>query len=198
MDMLPVRRAILSVTDKTGLEELGRFLENHSVELISTGGTYNTLAQAQIKVRSVSEITKFPEILDGRVKTLHPHIHAAILANKDNPEHMQTLKDLQLAPLDLVCVNLYNFEEAMRQNLAAEQAIEQIDIGGPTMLRAAAKNFHSIAVIPSPDYYQQCMQEIKEHNGCLSLSFRKKMAQATFKITADYDRLIHQYLAAQD
>lgn len=198
MDTLPIRRAILSVTDKTGLEDFARFLHNFSVELISTGGTYQVLVQAGLKVRSVSEITGFPEILGGRVKTLHPHIHAGILANKDDPEHMQTLEERDIAPFDLVCVNLYNFSEAVRQSLADTDAVEQIDIGGPTMLRAAAKNFHSVAVCPNPSLYSQYMQEMQEHKGCVTLAFRKHMAVATFKATADYDSMIAKYLAGSD
>lgn len=198
MKMLSIRRAIISVTDKSGLEEFARFLDQHSVELISTGGTYQALIQAGLKVRSVSEITGFSEILDGRVKTLHPHIHAGILASKDNRAHMQTLTELNLTPFDLVCVNLYNFSEAVRQSLADTQAVEQIDIGGPTMLRAAAKNFHSVAVISDPSFYGPCMQEMRTHDGCLTLAFRKRMAVATFKATADYDRMITEYLAASD
>ena len=148
MNMLPIRRAILSVTDKSGLDDFARFLQEHGVELVSTGGTRKKLVQAGLKVRSVSDVTGFPEILGGRVKTLHPHVHAGILADKDDSAHMRTLKDLRLTPFDLVCVNLYNFAEAVRQTLEDKQAVEQIDIGGPTMLRASAKNFHSVAVIP--------------------------------------------------
>ena len=198
MDMLPIRRAILSVTDKTDLVDFAHFLDGFSVELISTGGTYQVLAQAGLKVRPVSELTGFPEILDGRVKTLHPHIHAGILASKDNPRHMQTLQDRGLAPFDLVCVNLYNFSKAVHQGLADTDAVEQIDIRGPTMLRAAAKNFYSIAVCPDPTLYSQVMQEMKKYNGSLTLAFRKRMAVTTFKATADYDSMIAKYLAGSD
>lgn len=195
MDMLPIRRAILSVTDKTGLEEFARFLQEQGVELISTGGTRKKLVQAGLKVRSVSDVTGFPEILGGRVKTLHPHVHAGILADKDDSTHMQTLKDLRLAPFDLICVNLYNFAEAVRQTLEDRQAVEQIDIGGPTMLRASAKNFHSVAVIPGPSHYAECMAEMRANNGALPLAFRRRMAVATFAQTADYDRMITEYLS---
>jgi phosphoribosylaminoimidazolecarboxamide formyltransferase/IMP cyclohydrolase len=195
MDMLPIRRAILSVTDKTGLEEFARFLQEQGVELISTGGTRKKLLQAGLKVRSVSDVTGFPEILGGRVKTLHPHVHAGILADKDDSKHMQTLKDLRLAPFDLICVNLYNFAEAVRQTLEDRQAVEQIDIGGPTMLRASAKNFHSVAVIPDPSHYAECMAEMRDNGGALPLAFRRRMAVATFAQTADYDRMITEYLS---
>ena len=125
MDMLPIRRAILSVTDKSGLDEFARFLQESGVELVSTGGTRKKLLQAGLKVRSVSDVTGFPEILGGRVKTLHPHVHAGILASKDDPAHMQTMKDLRLAPFDLVCVNLYNFAEAVRQSLENSRFIRE-------------------------------------------------------------------------
>lgn len=195
MNMLPVRRAILSVTDKSGLDEFARFLQEQGVELVSTGGTRKKLVQAGLKVRSVSDVTGFPEILGGRVKTLHPHVHAGILADKDDPAHMRTLKDLRLAPFDLICVNLYNFAEAVRQTLEDKQAVEQIDIGGPTMLRASAKNFHSVAVIPDPAHYEECMREMRESGGSLSLAFRKRMAVATFALTSEYDRMITEYLS---
>ena len=195
MEMLPIRRAILSVTDKSNLEEFARFLQETGVELVSTGGTRKKLVQSGLKVRSVSDVTGFPEILGGRVKTLHPHVHAGILADKDDPAHMQTLKDLHLAPFDLICVNLYNFAEAVRQTLEDKQAVEQIDIGGPTMLRASAKNFHSVAVIPDPSHYAECMAEMRANGGCLSLAFRKRMAVATFALTSAYDRMITDYLS---
>ncbi len=195
MNMLPIRRAILSVTDKSGLDDFARFLQEQGVELVSTGGTRKKLVQAGLKVRSVSDVTGFPEILGGRVKTLHPHVHAGILADKDDPAHMRTLKDLRLAPFDLICVNLYNFAEAVRQTLEDKQAVEQIDIGGPTMLRASAKNFHSVAVIPDPAHYAECMQEMKANGGSLSLEFRKRMAVATFALTSEYDRMITEYLS---
>lgn len=194
MDMLPIRRAILSVTDKNGLDEFARFLQDSGVELVSTGGTRKKLLQAGLKVRSVSDVTGFPEILGGRVKTLHPHVHAGILASKDDPTHMRTLKDLHLAPFDLICVNLYDFAEAVRQTLEDRQAVEQIDIGGPTMLRAAAKNFHSVAVVPAPEHYDECMREMRDHDGSLSLAFRKRMAGLTFELTSGYDRMIAAYL----
>lgn len=194
MDMLPIRRAILSVTDKSGLDGFARFLQESGVELISTGGTRKKLLQEGLKVRSVSDVTGFPEILGGRVKTLHPHVHAGILASKDDSTHMRTLKDLHLEPFDLICVNLYNFAEAVQQTLEDRLAVEQIDIGGPTMLRAAAKNFHSVAVIPDPSHYAECMQEMRANDGSLSLAFRRRMAGLTFALTSDYDRMIAAYL----
>ena len=148
MELLPIRRAILSVTDKSGLVEFASFLSSNGVELVSTGGTMKALENAGLPVHSVSSVTGFPEILNGRVKTLHPKIHAGILANKDVPEHMQVLEEMQIKPFDLVCVNLYNFAGAIARHLSLEQAVEEIDIGGPCLIRAAAKNFHSMLVIP--------------------------------------------------
>lgn len=148
MDMLPIRRAILSVTDKTGLVEFATFLSQNGVELVSTGGTMKALQAAGLPVTAVSDVTGFPEILGGRVKTLHPKIHGGILANKDIPEHMATLEEKEIKPFDLVCVNLYDFAGAVERKLSLEQAVEEIDIGGPCMIRAAAKNFHSILVLP--------------------------------------------------
>ena len=163
MDMLPIRRAILSVTDKTGLVEFATFLSQNGVELVSTGGTMKALQAAGLPVTAVSDVTGFPEILGGRVKTLHPKIHGGILANKDIPEHMATLEEKEIKPFDLVCVNLYDFAGAVERKLSLEQAVEEIDIGGPCMIRAAAKNFHSILVLPGTKWYATAMQEMKEH-----------------------------------
>lgn len=193
MDMLPVRRAIVSVTDKSGLPEFARFLVEQGVELVSTGGTRRLLVAEGLPVRSVREVTGFPEILGGRVKTLHPAVHAGILADKDDPSHVAVLKDLGLAPFDLVCVNLYDFAAAVEQALEDRRAIEQIDIGGPTMLRAAAKNFHSVCVLPHPRFYPELMDEIRAHGG-VSLAFRRRMAVETFAATAAYDSMIAAYL----
>ena len=178
MDKLPIRRAILSVTDKTGLTDFARFLVDHKVELVSTGGTQKTLEKAGIPVTAVSDVTHFPEILGGRVKTLHPHIHAGILANKDKEDHLATLKELGIAPFDLVCVNLYDFAGAVERNLSLEQAVEEIDIGGPCMLRAAAKNFHSVLVVPSPEWYPAVEEELS-HDGTVSLEFRHSARRGT-------------------
>ena len=193
MDKLPIRRAILSVTDKTGLTDFARFLVDHKVELVSTGGTQKTLEKAGIPVTAVSDVTHFPEILGGRVKTLHPHIHAGILANKDKEDHLATLKELGIAPFDLVCVNLYDFAGAVERNLSLEQAVEEIDIGGPCMLRAAAKNFHSVLVVPSPEWYPAVEEELS-HDGTVSLEFRQKLASRAFDATSRYDALITSYL----
>ena len=187
MDMLPIRRAILSVTDKAGLVEFATFLAQNGVELVSTGGTMKA-------VTAVSDVTGFPEILGGRVKTLHPKIHGGILANKDIPEHMATLEEKEIKPFDLVCVNLYDFAGAVERKLSLEQAVEEIDIGGPCMIRAAAKNFHSILVLPGTKWYATAMQEMKEHDMKVSLDFRQAMASRAFEATSRYDALITSYL----
>lgn len=193
MDILPIRRAILSVTDKSGLVEFATFLTSRGVELISTGGTQKALEAAGLPVTAVSTVTGFPEILGGRVKTLHPKIHAGILANKDEPHHMQTLADKGIRPFDLVCVNLYDFAGAVERHLSLEQAVEEIDIGGPCMLRAAAKNFHSILVLPSPQWYTAAMEEL-EKDTTVGLEFRQVMASRAFEATSRYDALITSYL----
>lgn len=197
MDLLPVRKAILSVTDKTGLAEFGKFLVDNGCELVSTGGTKKMLSEAGLPVTSVSDITDFPEILGGRVKTLHPHIHGGILADKDDADHMETLRDFGIEPFDLICVNLYNFADAVAKGLDLKAAVEQIDIGGPTMLRATAKNFHSICVVPDPKYYEVVEKEIAEKGG-ISLEFRKEMAALTFKLVSEYDAMITKYLSEND
>jgi len=197
MDMLPIRRAILSVTDKSGLIEFARFLSDAGVELVSTGGTKKKLAEAGLPVKSVSEVTGFPEIMGGRVKTLHPHIHAGILADKDNPGHLETLDNLGLAPFDLICVNLYNFAQAKARGLDLKAAVEEIDIGGPTMLRASAKNFHSVLVVPGVQHYPRVMQELAAGGMQAPLPLRKDMAVETFSATATYDRMIAEYLGSK-
>ena len=193
MDILPIRRAILSVTDKSGLVEFATFLTSRGVELISTGGTQKALEAAGLPVTAVSTVTGFPEILGGRVKTLHPKIHAGILANKDEPTHMQTLAEKGIRPFDLVCVNLYDFAGSVERHLSLEQAVEEIDIGGPCMLRAAAKNFHSILVLPSPQWYTAAMEEM-EKDTTVGLEFRQVMASRAFEATSRYDALITSYL----
>lgn len=194
MELLPIRRAILSVTDKRGLPELATFLHEHGVELISTGGTRKALEAVGLPVTPVSSITGFPEILGGRVKTLHPMIHGGILADKDNPEHMQTLKEKGIGTFDLVCVNLYDFAGAVERKLSLLQAVEEIDIGGPCMIRATAKNYHSMLVLPGVEWYHIAIEEMKEHNMCVTLAFRQAMASRAFEATSRYDALVTSYL----
>lgn len=194
MDLLPIHRAILSVTDKTGLVEFAKFLVDNGVELVSTGGTMKCLKEGGLPVKAVSDVTGFPEILGGRVKTLHPMIHGGILCNKDLPEQLETVKKMGITPVDLVCVNLYNFAGAVSRHLSLEQAVEEIDIGGPCMLRAAAKNYHSVLVVPGVEWYESAMEDLKEHNMCSSLEFRQLMASRTFDATSRYDALITSYI----
>lgn len=194
MDLLPIHRAILSVTDKTGLVEFAKFLVDNGVELVSTGGTMKCLKEGGLPVKAVSDVTGFPEILGGRVKTLHPMIHGGILCNKDLPEQLETVKKMGITPVDLVCVNLYNFAGAVSRHLSLEQAVEEIDIGGPCMLRAAAKNYHSVLVVLGVEWYEPAMEDLKEHNMCSSLEFRQLMASRTFDATSRYDALITSYI----
>ncbi len=194
MDLLPIRRAILSVTDKSGLVDFASFLAAHNVELVSTGGTQKALESAGLSVTAVSAVTGFPEILGGRVKTLHPKIHAGILANKDDPLHMQTLLERGIRPFDLVCVNLYDFAGAVERKLSLGQAVDEIDIGGPCMLRAAAKNFHSILVLSAPKWYEAAQSELEANELCAPLDFRQLMASRAFEATSRYDALIASYL----
>ncbi len=193
MQFLPVTRAILSVTHKSGLIELAGFLANKNVEIVSTGGTAKLIRENNIPVTGVSEVTGFPEILGGRVKTLHPRIHAGVLADKDDPGHGQTLVGHGIGFFDLVCVNLYDFAGAVADEAGLKDAVEKIDIGGPTLLRAAAKNFHSVCVLPHPDHYFPFMKQIEE-TGYVDLDFRFKTAIHTFDLTSGYDRMIAAYL----
>ena len=198
MDMLPIKRGILSVTDKSGLAEFASELAGYGVELISTGGTRKALQGAGLTVKSVSEVTGFPEIMGGRVKTLHPNVHGGVLADKDNPEHMSTLDEHGIKTIDMICVNLYNFAKAVSEGQNLRDAVEQIDIGGPTMLRAAAKNFHSVLVVPSPVHYPRILDEMKQNGGKISLTLRKELAAETFALVSKYDSMIAKYLADHD
>ncbi|NLK63507.1 MAG: bifunctional phosphoribosylaminoimidazolecarboxamide formyltransferase/IMP cyclohydrolase [Tissierellia bacterium] len=187
-------RAIISVSDKRGIVEFAKELENLGVEIISTGGTYRTLQEAGIKVRGISEITNFPECLDGRVKTLHPNIHAGILAMRKNPEHMKQLSGLNIKTIDLVVVNLYPFKQTiLKHGVTRQEAIENIDIGGPTMLRSAAKNYQDVAVIVDPKDYDMVLNELKE-NMEVSLDTKFYLCSKVFSHTAHYDTLISSYM----
>jgi len=189
-----MKRAFLSVSDKTGIVEFAKGLEKHGFEILSTGGTKKTLEEKNIKVTSVSDITGFPECLDGRVKTLHPKIHAGILALRDKKEHMDTLKELDIEPIDIVAVNLYPFKETISNpEVSLEDAIENIDIGGPTMLRAAAKNWQDVAVITDIDDYEIVLDEIA-NQGEVSRERKFKLCAKVFEHTAAYDALINGYL----
>ena len=192
-----IKRALLSVSDKTGIVELARRLHALGVELLSTGGTMKALQDAGIPVTGVSDVTGFPECLDGRVKTLHPAIHAGLLAMRSNPEHMRQLAELGIQPIDLVVINLYPFRQTIaRPGVTFEEAIENIDIGGPTMLRAAAKNWQDVAVVVEPADYDAVLGEL-EQTGEVSRETKLRLCYKVFEHTAQYDCLIQQYLRAQ-
>src|SRR5581483_1687089 len=195
MDLLPIRRALLSVSDKTGLVDFARELvTKYGVELIATGGTKKALTDAGLPVRDVSELTGFPEILDGRVKTLHPAIYAGLLAKRDKPEHMQTLAEHNLPEIDLVVCNLYPFEQTVaKPGVTEAEAIENIDIGGPCMVRAAAKNFESVAVIIHPEQYSDLLWMLHNSSGQTSMNMRRHWASEAFMRIRWYDDAIYEY-----
>src|SRR5438046_372131 len=198
MTLRIIRRALLSVSDKSGLVEIARTLANYGVELISTGGTRKTLADAGLQVLDVAEVTGFPEILDGRVKTLHPRVHAGILAIRDNPQHAATLQAQQIAPIDLVVCNLYPFEATLaRPGPPHAEIVENIDLGGPSMVRAAAKNYHDVAIVTDPSQYQMLLDELKANQGATTLALRENLAAAAFARTAAYDKAISDYFASR-
>jgi phosphoribosylaminoimidazolecarboxamide formyltransferase / IMP cyclohydrolase len=187
----PIRRALLSVTDKTGLVEFARALAGHGVDLISTGGTARTLRDAGLTVKDISELTGFPEMLDGRVKTLHPKVHGGILHIRDNPTHQAAVTEHGIAPIDMVVVNLYAFEKtAAKPGVAFHEIIENIDIGGPSMVRSAAKNFEDVAIVTAVSDYPTLTQELAENHGALSRETRWRLARHAFALTAAYDSAI--------
>ncbi|MDX6694500.1 MAG: phosphoribosylaminoimidazolecarboxamide formyltransferase / cyclohydrolase [Blastocatellia bacterium] len=193
-----VRRALISVSDKTGIVDFAQALRRFDVELISTGGTAQALREAGISVRNISEVTGSPEMMDGRVKTLHPRIHGALLGLRDDAQHQLEMHDQGIEPIDLVVVNLYPFEQTIeREGVTFAEAIEQIDIGGPAMIRSAAKNFVDVAVVTSPALYERIQAEMNEQDGALSLATRGQLARLAFMRTALYDSAIFPYLAAQ-
>ncbi|HET7273024.1 MAG TPA: bifunctional phosphoribosylaminoimidazolecarboxamide formyltransferase/IMP cyclohydrolase [Rubrobacter sp.] len=187
------RRALVSVSDKQGVAEFARRLSEMGFEIISTGGTARALSEAGLTVVPVSDVTGAPEILGGRVKTLHPRIHGGILADLEDPDHVTELVEQDIGPIDLVCINLYPFEETVAGGAQEKEAIEQIDIGGPAMLRAAAKNFKSVTVVPSPEFYDEVLAEL-ETEGQVSEETRRRLALAAFRRTAGYDAAISGWL----
>jgi phosphoribosylaminoimidazolecarboxamide formyltransferase/IMP cyclohydrolase len=195
-DPTSIQRALLSVTDKTGLVEFARALAALKVELISTGGTAKLLRDNNIPVRDISDLTGFPEMLDGRVKTLHPKVHGGILHIRGNKEHVAAVEQHGIQPIDMVVVNLYAFEKtASKPGVSFEEVIENIDIGGPSMVRSAAKNFHDVAIVTSPADYAPIVTEMKSHGGSLSLETKWKLAKKAFATTAAYDSAITKTLA---
>jgi phosphoribosylaminoimidazolecarboxamide formyltransferase / IMP cyclohydrolase len=192
-----VTRALLSVSDKTGLTEFARALVGHGIELISTGGTAKSIAAAGLPVRDVSELTGFPEMMDGRVKTLHPKVHGGLLAIRDNAEHVQAMKAHEIAPIDLLVVNLYPFEATVDKGAGYEECIENIDIGGPAMIRAAAKNHDDVAVVVEPQDYQAVLDELTANAGATSAALRRRLAAKAYARTAAYDAAISNWFANQ-
>jgi len=186
-----IQRAILSVTDKTGLTDFARRLSTLGIELVSTGGTAKLLRDSGIAVKDISELTGFPEMLDGRVKTLHPKVHGGILHRREDPKHVAAVTEHGIAPIDMVVVNLYAFEKtAAKPGVAFDELIENIDIGGPSMIRSAAKNFHDVAIVTSPSDYDSIAEELARPGGSLSLATKWRLAQKAFATTAAYDSAI--------
>jgi len=195
-----IKRALVSVTDKTGVAEFCRVLaEEFGVEIVSTGGTAKALSEAGVPVRPIDDLTGFPEMMDGRVKTLHPRVHGGLLARRDVPEHMAAAEEHGIGMIDLVCVNLYAFEATVaREGVTEAEAIENIDIGGPSMLRSAAKNFASVTVVTDPECYDGILAEMRANGGATTLATRKALATEVFRTTSHYDNQIWRYLSAYD
>ena len=197
MSDIKIERALISVSNKIGAVELAKTLSKCGIEIISTGGTMKAIRAAGVPVTYVSDLTGFPEIMDGRVKTLNPKIHGGILAVRDNPEHVKQMEENGIKPIDLVVVNLYPFKSTIRKkDVTLAEAIENIDIGGPAMIRAAAKNFKFVTVITNPAKYEEIAKMISE-NGGVDYETRKKLAAEAFAHTADYDLMITDYLSKQ-
>jgi phosphoribosylaminoimidazolecarboxamide formyltransferase / IMP cyclohydrolase len=193
-----IHRALISVSDKTGIVDFARVLKDYEVEIISTGGTAKSLRDAGIEVTDVSEVTGFPEMMDGRIKTLHPKIHGALLGLRDDDSHLAAMRDHDIKPIDMVVINLYPFQETVaRAGVTLNEAIEQIDIGGPAMIRSAAKNFRDVAVVASPHIYGTILEIMHQHQGALPLSIRRGLARQAFQVTSRYDEMIELYLSSQ-
>ncbi|HEX3858762.1 MAG TPA: bifunctional phosphoribosylaminoimidazolecarboxamide formyltransferase/IMP cyclohydrolase, partial [Pseudolabrys sp.] len=195
MTVRRITRALLSVSDKTGLAEFAKALAGHGVALISTGGTAKALKDAGLKVIDVSELTGFPEMMDGRVKTLHPNVHGGLLAIRGNKDHDAALAKHGIAAIDLLVVNLYPFEATVAKGAPFDACIENIDIGGPAMIRAAAKNHNDVAVIVEPDDYKAVLAELSQQGGATTLGLRKKLAAKAYARTAAYDAAISNWFA---
>src|SRR6202795_49882 len=192
---MKIIRALISVSDKTGIAKFARTLERQGVDIISTGGTADLLRKEKIPVRDISSFTAFPEVLEGRVKTLHPRVHGGLLYKRDNPEHVAQAKECGFEPIDLVVVNLYPFEKTIQKpDVTLAEAIENIDIGGPSMIRSAAKNYESVTVVVDPADYDIVLENMRENNGETTLKLRERLAIKAFIKTSDYDRTIGNYL----
>jgi phosphoribosylaminoimidazolecarboxamide formyltransferase / IMP cyclohydrolase len=192
---MKIQRAVVSVSNKSGLGEFAAFLKGYGVEIISTGGTKKYLDEAGVSPKDISEHTGFPEIMDGRVKTLHPKVHGGILNIRDKKEHQEQKEKLGIKDIDLIVVNLYPFKEVVSKGAPFEEAIENIDIGGPSMIRAAAKNYKYVTVVVDPGDYAKVMEDMKAHSGETSEELRFYLAKKVFFITSDYDKAIYAYLS---
>jgi phosphoribosylaminoimidazolecarboxamide formyltransferase/IMP cyclohydrolase len=198
LSLQPIRRALISVSDKRGLPEFARALAARGVELISTGGSARALAEAGLAVTEVAAVTGFPEMLDGRVKTLHPAIHGGLLARRDRPDHMAALAARGFAPIDLLVSNLYPFAETVAAGRSAEECIENIDIGGPALVRAAAKNYEAVAVVTDPADYGRVLEELAANGGAIGAALRRELARLAFARTAAYDAAIAEWMEQAD
>ncbi|MBV2360135.1 bifunctional phosphoribosylaminoimidazolecarboxamide formyltransferase/IMP cyclohydrolase [Thalassococcus sp. CAU 1522] len=194
-DLHPVRRALISVSDKTGLIELGKALDQRGVEILSTGGSAKALREAGVAVRDVSEVTGFPEMMDGRVKTLHPMVHGGLLALRDNADHVAAMEQHGIGPIDLLVVNLYPFESTVAAGADYDTCVENIDIGGPAMIRAAAKNHAFVSVVVDVEDYGKLLGDMDQHNGATCPKFRRKLAQKAYARTAAYDAAVSTWMA---
>src|SRR5580704_18819762 len=192
-----VTRALISVSDKTGVVDFARALAGHGVELVSTGGTRKTLSDAGLTVLDVSDLTGFPEMMDGRVKTLHPAVHGGLLAVRDNAAHIEAMRAHKIRPIDLLVVNLYPFEETTARGADFADCIENIDIGGPAMIRAAAKNHEDVAVLVDAADYGVLLDELAQHSGMTTLKLRRRLAAKAFARTAAYDASIANWFARE-
>ena len=197
-DLVPVRRALISLSDKTGLEDLAAGLARHGVEIVSTGGTAATLRTAGAEVRDISDLTGFPEMMDGRVKTLHPKVHGGLLGVRDNPDHAAAMDEHGIAPIDLVVVNLYPFLSTVMSGADRDTVIENIDIGGPSMVRSAAKNHAFVAIVTDPADYAELLADLDANDGATTLDLRRRLAAKAYALTAEYDSTIAQWFAFAD
>lgn len=198
MSNVTIKRALLSVSDKSGLADLGKALAARGVELVSTGGTAKALREAGLTVKDISELTGFPEMMDGRVKTLHPVVHGGLLAVRDNPEHAASMTEHGIGAIDLVVVNLYPFEATVAKGAERDEVIENIDIGGPSMVRSSAKNHAFVTIVTDPSDYAELLAELEQTGGATTLAFRRKLAARAFAQTAAYDSMISQWFATVD
>lgn len=193
--MKKIERAIISVTDKTGVVDFARALAGFGIQILSTGGTAKAMRDGGVNVTDISDYTGFPEMLNGRVKTLHPKVHGGILGVRDNPEHVKMMKENGIENIDLLVINLYQFEKTVaKEGVTLDEAIENIDIGGPAMLRSSAKNFRYVTVLVDPSDYGPVLKEMEENGGATLLETRFRLAKKVFKLTHEYDGAISRYL----